>query len=369
MPYRGGITLRHGTQIKRNLYTFFRALMRPNDWLCEIGKKKILWRIISISGLFIMVGIALEKKWPFPHFFKFVFGFLFIGILTLWSIVYFSKKITSIVATIANQPGAKRANYFYHLHCTDSPLFVLCPLVIAFVFGVGGCSMFGAMSFNPTLIWVLVLFFVVVYISIIGYLQYIVLAIYIWNLANGSGRYRKLPKSMVECIPAELDWLQDLTKLSHTYRSSFFTLGSSYIIAFGAFCYLPEMQASTSSPVFYILWGTILVVIVLLFPVASILEYCWIKRIVGHLKASYIEDLETESIISRKNATIVLAPAIERFTKTLCALQIINSRDYPLKSIWATCYAAVLSVFNLSAALATISQVVPTLSIALRQIF
>lgn len=314
------------------------------------------------------LGIALERQWPFPHFLKFVFGFLFIGVLDLWAIARFSKKISSIVAAVADQPAAKKANHIFHRYCLQSPLYILAPLAVVLIFGIGGCSMFGAMSLNPTLIWVLILFFFVVYISIIGYLQYIVLAVYIRNLASDSGKFKKLPKSMVECVPAQLEWLQDLTKLSHTYRSCFFTLGSSYIIAFGAFCWLPEMQANTSTPAFFLLWGIIFVVIVLLFPIVSVLEYCWIKQIVEHLKASYIEDLEAESKLTRKSSAHVLSPATERLAQTLCAMQIMNSRDYPLKSAWATCYAAVLSVFNFGAAAATIMQVTPTLSSVLQQI-
>lgn len=172
------------------------------------------------------------------------------------------------------------------------------------------------------------------------------MAIYIRNLATGSGKFRKLSKSMAECFPAQLDWLQELTKLSHTYRSCFFTLGSSYIITFGAFCWLPEMQANTSSPAFFVLWGIIFVVIVLLFPVVSILEYMWIKRIVEHLKSSYIEDLEAESRLSLKASTHVLSPSTERLAQALYAMQIMNSRDYPLKSAWTSCYATVLSIFN-----------------------
>lgn len=63
--------------------------------------------------------------------------------------------------------------------------------------------MFGAMEVAPTLIWVLILFSFVVYISIIGYLQYIVLTIYIHNLAHCSGDYCILPKAAVGCIPAQ----------------------------------------------------------------------------------------------------------------------------------------------------------------------
>lgn len=229
--------------------------------------------------------------------------------------------------------------------------------------------MFGAMQLTPTLIWVLILFFFVVYISIIGYLQYIVLAIYIRNLSNSSGDYRRLPKTMVECIPAQLEWLQNLTKLSHTYRSVFFTLGSAYIIAYGAFCWLPEMHANTESPAFFLMWGIIALVIVLLFPVVSVLEYQWIKKIVEQLKACYIKDLTTEKRLKEKGSTYILTPSFERLVQTLCATQILNSKDYPLKSVWTTVYALFLSAFNFIAMIASILQGFPSLSVALQRIF
>ncbi len=229
--------------------------------------------------------------------------------------------------------------------------------------------MFGAMEITPTLVWVLILFFFIVYISIIGYLQYVVLAIYIHNLAQSSGDFRKLPKATIGCIPAQLDWLQDLTKLSHTYRSSFFTLGSAYISAFSAFCWLPEMLADTTSTSFYVLWGIILVVIVSFFPLISILEYKWIKKIVEQLKVSYIKDLTSEKKLDPKLKVTPISPSFQRLLQMLCATQIINSRDYPLKSSWATCYAAFLTLLNLSATILTIAQGISTIVTDLPQIF
>ena len=360
------IRLKFKARIKCGLRAFVETLMRPSDWLRNIHRRRNLSWIILTGGIFLLAGLILNCRWNFPCFLGFVLAFLFIGGMALWAAVHFPGKIKSIVAAVANQPGAKKAIRVYLLYCDSSPLYIIVPLAVAVIFGIGGCSMFGAMALNPTLIWVLILFFLVVYISMIGYLQYIVLALYIWNLASGSGKYEKLPKSMVECVPARLDWLQDLTKLSHTYRSRFFTLGSSYIIAFGAFCWLPEMQANTSAPAFYVLWSIIFLAIVFLFPVVSVLEYRWIKKIVEQLKSSYIEDLEEESNLNR--AAVSYAPAAERLAQTLCAIQIMNSSDYPLKSVWTACYAAVLSIFNFSASMATVMQAVPNLSSVFQQI-
>lgn len=318
--------------------------------------------------LYSALGAVLNYKWEFPRFYEFVSCFLFIAVLDLWAIVYFSRKIKKITADLANQPAAKKANTLFFRYCAESNAYILGPLLIVSVFGIGGCSMFGALEVTPTLIWVLILFSFVVYISIIGYLQYVVLAIYIRNLAHGSGDYRKLPKATVGCIPAQLGWLLELTKLSHTYRSCFFTLGSAYILAFGAFCWLPEMQADTTTITFYILWGIILLVIVFFFPLISMLEYKWIKKIVEQLKVCYIKDLSREEKHDPTLQTTYIAPSFHRLILMLCATQIINSRDYPLKSAWATCYAVALSLLNLCATFFTIAQGISTIAPGLLRI-
>lgn len=340
--------------IYRKAKKYIGTFSRPSDWI-HISHSKLLF---SFWG-FVISGVFLNVEWRFPHFPVFCICFLFIGSLAVWSVTYFSQKMKHITAIVSNQPAAKRANFFYFRHCVNSSLYIFGPLTIIFIFGMGCWSMFGAIRLTPTLIWMVVLFVVVVYISIIGYLQYIVLAIYIYNLAHGSGDYRNLPKSAVECIPAQLEWIQALTRLSHIYRSAFFSLGSAYIIGYGAFCWLPEMQANTSSPAFYILWGIIFIVIVMLFPVISVLEYHWIKMIIEQLKVCYIMDLVKEKNIKEKNETMRLSPAVQRLVQTLCATQILNSKDYPFKSVWENGYAALLSVFNFAAAITTIIQCLP----------
>jgi len=354
----------------KKIKTSIRFLRKPNDWLRTItsGKGRTN-KLLIICTVFIAIGAWLGAQWPFPCFWFFALCFLFIGVLGLWSIAYFSRKMRLITSAVAHQSASKKANFFYFKNCVDSAVYIIAPLTIVVMFGAGGCSMFGAMRLTPTLIWVLALFFFVVYISIIGYLQYIVLAIYIYNLAHGKGTYHSLAKSAVDCIPAQLDWVQNLTKLSHTYRSAFFTLGTTYIIAFGAFCWLPQMHADTTMPAFYILWGIIFLVIVLLFPVVSLLEHKWIKDIVEKLKVCYIEDLSSEKNLSGKSPSIKLSPSFQRLVQTLCVTQILNSKDYPLKSAWTTAYAMLLSIFNFAAAAATIIQQFPTFSDALLQIF
>lgn len=361
--------LKRSVRVKKLLHNCIAALRRPNIWILALCENKIKRRALLLGAmLFMAIGLFLNIFWNFPYFPIFSLCFSFIGGLSLWSVSYFLEKMEHITAAIANQPSAKKANLFYFRHGIDSYFYILGPLVIILIFGVGCCSMFGAIQLTPTLIWMIALFVAVVYVSIIGYLQYIALAVYIRNLAHGSGDYRNLPKSAVECIPAQLWWVQMLTKLSHTYRSAFFTLGSAYIMGYSAFCWLPEMQANTSSFAFFVLWGIIFLVIIVLFPIVSILEYHWIKMMIEQLKTCYIKDLVIENDIKAKEGTMSSSPAIQRLVQTLCATQILNSKDYPLRSIWATSYATLLSVLNVAAAVATIIEFIPVHSSVLLHI-
>ena len=361
--------LRRNSKMKQLLRNCIASLRCPNNWIHALCDNKINRRALLLGAvLFMTVGMFLNNQWHFPYFPIFSLCFLFIGVLGLWSVSYYSKKMEQIIAAVANQPSAKKANLFYFRHSMDSVLYIMAPLTIIFIFGLGCCSMFGAIQLTPTFVWMIVLFITVVYVSIIGYLQYLFLTIYICNLAHGSGDYRNLPKSAVECIPAQLEWVQMLTKLSHTYRSAFFTLGSAYIMGYSAFCWLPEMQANTSSLAFILLWGIIFLAIVFLFPIVSILEYQWIKMLIEQLKICYIKDLVTENAIKAKGGMKSSPPAIQRLVQTLCATQILNSKDYPLRSIWETSYAALLSALNFAAAVTTIIQCIPIHSSVLLRI-
>lgn len=357
-------------KIKCRLHIFIRQLKNPIDMFDTIFRDKKKARFFYILVIFYAgVGICLDKLWPFPKFNEFMCCFLFIGTLSLRSILYFSNSMKKITAAIANQPAARKANLTYNKYNITSQIYILGPLTVITIFGLGCCSMFGALQFTLTFVWMLILFVFVVYISIIGYIQYIFLAMYIRNLAHSPGQYKNLPKSLFECIPARLEWLQLLTKLSHIYRSVFFTLGSAYIVGYSIFCWSPDMEANTTSPIFFILWAIIFLVIVLLFPIVSLLEYHWIKNIVRQLKDSYIRDLESEKNIQNKSNALGFLQPVHRLVQTLCATQIIDSLSYPLKTAWDTVYVCFLSVFNFITAVATIAQKIPILIDALPQIF
>lgn len=344
----------------------YRLLLEP-DKLLEFFIKDRKIESICLFIMYIIMGYMFQHNWPFPYFVVFVPCFCLIGIAAISFINYFSEKMQIVTSSIANQKAAESANAIYYAHGKKSIFFILVPLTVVGIFGYGGCSIFGALQITPTLIWMLSLFATVVYISIIGYLKYVVLALYIRKLAISEFTYKSLPKSSIECIPIQLKWLQELTKLYHTYRSAFFTVGGAYIFAYGIFCWLPETEANVSRPWFFVLWSIISVAVILIFPIISLLEYKWIKKIVEQLKYSYIEDLFNEERRLRKNfKSDTVNPKV---MTTIYAIQIMGSQDYPIKSLLSTSYSICITAFNVFTSIVTIVSGLSMLPDDFRHIF
>lgn len=316
-------------------------------------------KVLGGAALFVALGCFLQCRYPFPRFAVFVCLFLFIGLLCLFSERHYCVEMRKIISALLPQECARTANNFMMMPRARPCCFIVFPCVTILIFGIGGCLMFGAIRLTPTLVWILLLFSAVVGTSIVGYLQYVCLAIYVAKLAHGGGQYKNLEKKATGYVPAGISWVQRITKLSHLYRTIFFTVGCTYIIAFAGFCFWPDMAAQVDSPFFYILWGIIFVAIVLTFPVISLCEHKWIKQIVQHLKDSYIRDMENEQTILRKSSSPQWASAVV----SISARQIIESKDYPCSSLWGEGYAITMTIVNFIAAITTLfTDTVPFIS-------
>lgn len=336
------------------------AIFCPRKWL--LCKRKSDAPILVFLLVYICSGILFQSAQPFPHFFLFTPLFFLIGVVSVLSEKHYCREMSKLVLG-TQMPSASR--YFMETSGTSSFLFFLGPLITLLLFGSGGCFLFGALKWTATLVWMLTLFGVVVYISIIGYLQYIFLAIYIAKLSKHEERYDTDSKHDVGFVPADGTWIRRLTKLTHCYRSVFFTLGATYIVAFASFCYLPAMHANTNGFVFHALWLIIFLAIVIVFPVISLLERNWIKRIVEKQKMAYISNLQKEyKILSTADNS-----ALPYLVKSICVRQILDSKDYPVLSPWSSGYAAVLSAANLFASIVTITVDGVSLTTFLPQIF
>lgn len=343
-------------------------LYMPSKWF-NYGTYLPNKNFVKYAIIFFGIGFELHQYFVFPYLICYVCIFCCIGLTALISIRFYIYYMQKVVSSIAIQKVAQPANSFYYKYVYKNPAYMLFSFATISIFGCGGSIMFEAASFDPLYMWVMILFIIVVYVSIIGYVQYIFLAVYIYKLASSKHDFSGMQHSLKECIPADIEWLQSITKLSHIYRTAFFTIGSLYIIAFAAFCCIPDFKVNCNSLIFNILWGIIFIAIVLAFPIISVLEYLWIKKIVGKIKNTYIHDIQKET--NRKSTISTNKDVLKiqlLFLENIYALRIKESRDYPIVSAWNILYSICLSILNFIVVILTIFESIPTVLNALHQL-
>ena len=243
---------------------------------------------IGFSIAFLLTGPILNSSWKFPYFYCFVAIFLVIGFGAHFAEKKYVLLMNDILADVVAQPPFSIARTRY-LKWAMHPINKIIPIGIILLFGVGGCSIYLELSFTPTFIWCLLVFGPVVFISIKAYLKYIYLAMFLFYTSSSTENYEGLPIITSTELPSEIDWRRRLGKLISIYQRAFFGLGSLYVTAFALFCFRPEFGVANNAPVFYLLWGVIFLAIVVTFPIISLLELHWFKKIEQHLKKSYLD--------------------------------------------------------------------------------
>lgn len=333
----------------------------PSRWQRLIWNKKGITSVLCGVFIFLCIGIVLNGIWVFNLFYLFLALFSIILIVALLAECKYTKSMDAIRALTNHMEGFQETNSFFTKQDL-SKIFAIIPCLVVLVFGIGGGLIYGNIVFTPTLIWCLCFFAITVHISIIGYLQYIILFIYLKKIAYNSTPYINLLKSTTHFIPSEVDWLQQLAKISHMYRNIFFSLGSLYIFAFACFCFIPVFNVAIGHIIFFILWGIIFSAIVVLFPLVSILEFYWIKMIVKKVKQSYIKDLIKESSMFEDAMPKWINPSINMM-KNVFASTINNSQSYPVPNKLGISYAVIVAVINLIASIATVIEFAQKISL------
>lgn len=317
-----------------------------------IIKYKIRLFIIFFA-IFFLCGNIFNFIWNFPYFYYFIILFHIIGFGAYWSEKIFIKKINNILADTSYQPPFQKAHVNFLLK-NKHFINYLIPIVIVLVFGVGGCILYRNIQITPTLIWVLLVFSGVVYISIKGYLQYIYLLLFVLEVAISKEKYINLPEIMSAELPREINWKKRLNNLCWFYQSVFFTLGSFYIIAFALFCFTPEFGVISYKVIFHILWLIIFIAIVLIFPIVSSLEIFYNKKIERNLKSSYREYWKKIKLPYETNEP--LSKVIGEMIRDRCLSFVFPKDSKGLVHYFKLSYVIGTAVFNLVVSIITILQ-------------
>ncbi len=314
--------------------------------------KKI--KILGIFSFTILISaIYCNCKYPFPHFWYFIITFGCIGLGASFSILFFTKTINEIIGLTVKEPPCEKARILVQ-KCQILKTNRIVPCLVVVIFGVGGCIMFSELQITPTFLCCISIFAFVVYISILGYLKYIYLCMFIYKIAFSTKRYKHLPKMQSAKIPPSINWFKKLENLFLIYQAAFFFLGLLYIIAFWKFCFSPEFGVMIDSIIFFFLWFIIFIAIVLTFPVVVLLEKNWIKKIEENMIEFYFLESKKDMLFFEEKYKFseIFADAIRRNIIE----NIMEKKENNVKNIIFKSYSSAMTIINFVVSIITIFQ-------------
>lgn len=131
------------------------------------------------------------------------------------------------------------------------------------------------------LIYIMTIFCMTVYISIMGYQQYLYLAYLTYKLST---------IKPLDNYERQVLWPRKLYNVLKFYRNSFLFLGVEYTLTFALFCFAKPFEVMQNLNIqkglytnFYACWIIIFLAITLVFLVVSIFEHKWMKKIYNNL--------------------------------------------------------------------------------------
>lgn len=289
--------------------------------------------IIFVAIIMNILGAYANWVSPFPLYYYFSAIFTVIAFIAVFTVRYFAREMDAIMIEISGEDKCRVAKYGY-LRTLNAKWYYLIPFTMIILYAGTGIPMIQSFQLNCSMKYALMAFAVTVYFSILAYMQYISLAVFIYKVKCSNDKCL----SYIEQIPANTKWIYQLCSLIKIYRNSFFCIGTLYIIAFGLFTLTGVFGVViTFSNIFLVLgWLVILVAIVIAFPVVSVLERSWITGIIRELK-----NLSTDKI--KKTYT---RNDTDKLQASDLIIAIWQTPEYPFKESISLFYASISAMAN-----------------------
>lgn len=342
------------TQIKKRIARAFSCLVCPSRMFApsdEFSKNERKMSVIALTILYMIIGFSLNLIWPFPYFFFTVCFFISISLIVCRTIRQFIIKMKDICTELFPMKPFEKANYFYLVKSEKSIVYIVFPISFVCIFGIGGVALYSSIMITPTLVWMLILFSITVYLSMIAYSQYIRFSYYLYLSANNEYAFENIICPGCKELPPKLSWQVSLAKLSHLARNMFFLVGALYIFGFGWFCFSKVYQVDINAYFFYLLWIVIFVFIVLMLPITTWQNYVNIRKIVDRTKNALVAKLLLEKDVLFPDNSIMSS-----IFRNQCISIVLSTRKYPLDGSLNIIYTVSASIINLLASIATILQ-------------
>lgn len=295
------------------------------------------------------MGILLYVAEGIPYEIEFIGIFSLIWMISVWCIRLYFCEMEEVCFVLRTQKAGKDAVQFYENYCLRTPFWIfLLLLACPVIYSICGCQMYGEDKTIGSFVWGMVLFCAVIYVSMVGYLLYFSIIIFLGKLKSGGSEYAGMAEE--EFIPVRVNWLQRITSLYHIYRTAFFILGSLYVIAYSLFCILPGYKTDRSNISFHVLWAVIIIGIVVAFPISWWITVQKIKGVVVNLKECYINE-----ILRKQKKRQSDNPSDERLEcEKYVGMQIMDmvwrSNDYPVSSMFDKFFSGGSIILNMALA-------------------
>lgn len=330
-------------KIKEKINLFYSLLKSVN--FQPMREKISKWNPIQItlfSSMGLFLGGCLNYFYPMQGYWYKAILLLSILIIALNAEKKYIKTTDNLKDELAGSKNEKISTSKNKLITNQTSIknyFI--PLIFILFFGLGSIYL-KLIEINPLGIYCLFLFVIIVFFSIVGYLQYIYLAECIRKISLADFEGFGIPYD--KSYPALTRWVVKLTELYQTYRNCFFVTGTLYIVSFYIFTsnYTIDLlknplPITMSKIVLMACWIAIFIAIVILFPIVSISEYYSIQKIVKNLKTLEIKRLK--KIMKRTNNEVEYTPLI---------ISIWETANYPVCDFGGKIFSFVIAFFNLA---------------------
>lgn len=320
---------------KRKAKHIWKTFLSPDTFFEFSWKSKKGHLLLGGWGCFLGLWVISNQFWNFPWFILFFIAFLMIHAISFGTLKYFYNHMLSLNDDLTGYEAFSKAKYFYK-SSRQSCVNIYFPLSFILIFGIGGCVLYTNAQPTPTFILFMVYFVVMVYFSMVVYLQYIRFFYYLYLIAYDDIPLMKLIQPSTPGGKLRIQWLQELINIAHAMRYMFASVGLLYIGAFALFCFSPAYGASVTAPVFYILWGLIVIFVVLVFLIVNGLNSIFLRKLQNRVKHAYIDELILFDNLSSDQDEFGLNK-LKMLLQQICAMTILNSNDFPVKdtSNWA----------------------------------
>lgn len=185
-----------------------------------------------------------------------------------------------------------------------------------------------------------------------GFLQYIYFIFFLLRIAKGAAKIKRFDNA----LPAKTNWLVDLATIANRYSIMYFLVGAIYVSLFYVFSFNTSfgnmyMILAERIPL-YVLWGIIIAIIIVGFPITTFLGLYALRKITIALKEHQEEKL-------RKQKEIFSDAPLQVTIDSLLIL-LSTTPDIPQKPLISYLVSFLIGTVNLAASLQALSILLPS---------